>query len=164
METTENIKTEHPEGCSCEEHNHSQEKEKKDSIELFVAHINRLKPEYRKLAKQAWHNQDGRCVFRDILLHKHKVIVALFRPADPSKFDGLDVIPFLVSDEHKKTPKGLIENAILRLVYSLFGIELKQEIKSLTPEEEDRIIKMAEENASASVIEENKDELIKIEG
>lgn len=156
METTESEIIQHPEDCSCEEHKQTHI-EKKDSVELFLAHINRLKPEYRKLAKQAWRNQDARCVFRDILLHKHKVIVALFRPADPAKFDGFNIIPFLVSDEYKKAPKGMIENAIVKLVYSLFGLESKQEIKALTPEEEKAIIeKMNSATLSVSVGKEGK--------
>ncbi len=141
---------EHAPDCDCREHvDIHAENKPKDHVELFIAHINKLKPEYRKLARQAWFNQEGRCIFRDTFLKKSKVVVAFFTPEDPSKFEGLKVLPFLISDDLKRAPVNLLESSVIQFAYSLFGHELKPNVpKPLTPDVESAIVTIQNENNS----------------
>ncbi len=95
-------------------------------------------------------------------MRKSKVIAALFHPADPTMFDDMETVPFLLTDDLRRTSKAFIESAIINFAYSLFGHELKQKIKTLTSVQEDAIIKMIDEESGD--VKEGNEDLIKIEG
>jgi len=140
METKNITKSEKE--CDCSEHGHVHEnsvkKPKEDKITLFKAHINKLKPEQKKLVKEAWRNQEGICIFSERVLRKSKIVVGFFEPADPSKFNDMKVLTFLIGEDYLETPKDFLEKSLLNLAYSLFGLTPGvRKIKPLTLQEKE---------------------------
>lgn len=133
-----------------EEEKETPKEQPKDEFDAFRVHINRLPTkDLRTHAKEAWSNQEGSCILTDKLLKKSKVILTLFRPKEPEKFEGMEILPALIHEDYLKKPKALLEVSVKKFWYDLFEVEMPLPDltpKTLTPEQEAMIAKLQKDH------------------
>ena len=133
----------------------TEETKQEEKFEAYKVHLNRFNKlikenkEMERLAREAWVNQEGKCILTNKLLKKSKVIFGTYKPKDPEQFDGHDVLPFLVHEDFLKKPKAILEAMVKGFWYDIFEVELpKPDLtpKSLSPEQEAMIAKLKQDH------------------
>jgi hypothetical protein len=94
----------------------------------------------RTVAHNAWKDQNKRCFITDMPLKKSKMVLATFRPEDPSLFEGIDEINCLIDEKkYAKMTIAELSGIVKSYFYNLFDVPMP-ELKTVDLSEEDEVL------------------------